>query len=111
MFERKKWGAVDAVRGSDPLTLEHVKAVAGLLDECTREGQPRIVFDLERVPLIDSAGLELLLEFRDKCLERGGLLKLAGPNILCRDILAVTGVSDQLEVFPDAVTAVGSFAQ
>lgn len=111
MFERRKWGAVDAIRGDVPLNHENVQALSGVLEECCRQGQPRIVIDLERIPLIDSAGLELLLDVRDRCLQRGGLLKLAAPNALCRDILLVTGVTEQIEVLSDAVTAVGSFAQ
>jgi anti-sigma B factor antagonist len=111
MFERRKWGAVDAVRGDVPLNQENVQALSSVIDDCCRQGQPRIVIDLERIPLIDSAGLELLLDVRDRCLQRGGLLKLAAPKALCRDILTVTGLTEQIEVLSDAVTAVGSFAQ
>ena len=111
MFECRKWGAVDTVRGTEAINLQHAKELAGVLDGCCRKGQPRVVVDLERVPLIDSAGLEVLLEYRDKILQCGGLLKAAAPSPLCRDILAVTGVADQIEIFDDVQAAVASFAQ
>src|SRR5262245_19420445 len=103
MFERRKPGAVDFVSGSDPLNLKHCKQFGEVLDECCRQGQgqPRIVVDLEHVPLIDSAGLETLLDYRDQMQERGGALKVAGPSALCREILSVTGVADQIEIFRD----------
>ena len=111
MFERRQQGAVDIIRGDDALNLESIQQASGLLDECVGHGQPRIVVDLERVPLIDSAGLELLLDVRDRCLKRGGALKLAAPNHLCQDILRITDLAGQLEIYNDAISAVGSFAK
>ena len=111
MFARSKQGVVNVVAGDDPLNREHIAEVSQLLDECICEGQPRIVFNLTNVPLIDSCGLELLLDAGDRCHQRGGLLQLAVPSPLCRDILAATGVASQFEVFGDVLEAVGSFAQ
>ena len=69
------------------------------------------MFDLQGVPLLDSQGLELLLDVQDRCGQRGGSLHLAAPAILCRDILVVTGVVEHFAVFDDVLSAVGSFAQ
>jgi anti-anti-sigma factor len=63
------------------------------------------------VQLIDSAGLELLLDVRDRCLRSGGALQLAAPNPLCRDILQATGLASQFAIFDTVTAAVGSFAQ
>jgi anti-anti-sigma factor len=110
MFLRAKQGAVDVIRGSDPLSGEHLDGLARVFDECIGHGQPRIVCDMQYVPLIDSAGLELLLDVRDRSLDRGGCVKLAGPNPLCRDILNATGVGLEFEVFDDVIEAAASFA-
>lgn len=67
--------------------------------------------DLEKVSLIDSAGLELLLDYQDHCTQRGGVMKLTTPTPLCRDILNVTDVVARFEVHQDTLSAVGSFAQ
>ncbi len=108
MFERTTQGAVDVIAGDEPLNAELVQEVGALLAECLHDGQPRVVLDLEHVLLIDSAGLELLLDFKEEYEQAGGSLKLAAPNALCEEILAVTGLDDSFEVFPEALHATGS---
>lgn len=111
MFERSRIGAVHIIRGTDALNMQCAAALAAILDDYLVGGQPRVVLDLEKVPLIDSAGLELLLDYQDRCVARGGVMKLAAPNPLCRDILTVTDVISRFEVLADSVAAAGSFAQ
>jgi len=111
MFERVSQGAVDVIRGDTPLDAERVAEVTALLQKCLHNGQPYVVLDLEKVPLIDSAGLELLLDFRDEYQQLGGALKLAAPNPLCEEILLVTGMDESLEVFDKALAAAGSFVR
>ncbi len=111
MFELEKHGAVHVVQGDAPLNVDSVDAVAKLLDECLGGGLPRIVIDLKKVPLIDSAGIELLLDYRDKCQRSGGDLKLSAPNRLCEDILLVTGAEQEIEVAAEVLRAVGSFVR
>jgi anti-sigma B factor antagonist len=111
MFERTRQGAVDVITGDEPLNHESADRVSRLIEECIGKGQPRIVLDLGKVALIDSAGLELLLDARERCAARGGLLQLAAPNALCRDVLQVTGLSSGFETFDNVLIAVGSFAR
>ena len=111
MFGKSKQGAVDVISGSDALNAETIDIARKIIDSCTLKGRPSLVFDLQHVPLIDSAGLELLLETREACLGRGGLMQIAGLNPLCRDILRVTGHDNSFEIFDDVVSAVGSFAR
>jgi len=111
MFTYSRVGAVDIISGGDPINHPNVKQLSSILETCLLNGQPRVVFDLEKVSLIDSAGLELLLDFQDRCIQRGGVMKLATPTPLCRDILTVTDVGARFEVHQDTLSAVGSFAQ
>jgi len=69
------------------------------------------VFDLSNIPLMDSIGLETLLEARDRCQKLGGCIVLARPNPLCRDILRINGIDKELNVYDDAIKAMGSFAR
>jgi anti-anti-sigma factor len=110
MFENRKHGAVHVVSGDACLNVEAVDELHALFADCAAQGQPRIVFDMQNVPLIDSCGLGLLVTTHRQCRLRGGCLRLAGPNQLCRDILDVTGVADRLQIYDDVLTAVGSFA-
>ncbi len=109
MYERSRTGAVDIIRGADPLSGASIRQLSAVLDECLSAGQPRLVIDLEKVPLIDSEGLELLLSYQDRCVERGGSMKLSGLNPLCADILSVTDVDTHFDIFRDCLSAVGSF--
>jgi anti-anti-sigma factor len=111
MFERERQGAVEVIRGESPLTRDYLKQLDGLLEQMLRLGQPRAVFNLSLVPLIDSAGLEKLLDAQDAFERRGGELKFAAPSPLCQEILNVTGVVRRFEVFRDVPSAVGSFVQ
>ena len=111
MFQRERQGTVDVIRGADALIVQHLDQFGEVLGECLDGGQPKAVLDLQQVPLIDSAGLEQLLEARERFERLGGGLKLLAPNDLCGDILAATGVGEKFEVFSDVKGAVGSFAQ
>lgn len=109
MFAVSQQGAVHVVSGDSPLDHQHAEELAQVWRTSALARRRHVVIALDGIPLIDSAGLELLLELRDECRARGGVLKLAAPNRLCRDILAATRVNRQFEVFEDSLSAIGSF--
>ena len=110
MFERTRQGSVDVVQGNSPLVEEQLADAAAALEPCL-SGQPRIVFDLVRVPLIDSCGLEFLLACCERCEARGGGMRLANLSPLVAEILRITGVGDQFEIYGSTAAAAGSFAR
>lgn len=111
MYPCTRFGSVDTISGNQPLTREHQSAFLSSVESCFGNGQPRIVFDLSNIPLLDSVGLELLLEAGDRCHKLGGGFVLARPNGLCRDILRINGIDKELNIYDDAVKAMGSFAR
>ena len=111
MIEQKCQGAVDVISGGERISGEHVAELADVLEARLERGQPLIVLDLQGVALIDSAGLELLLDVQEKCQRMGGALKLANPAALCLEVLKVTGVGAKFEIFRDSRGAVRSFVQ
>lgn len=102
---------MDVVSGEQALSQGNAESLKRVFDACIATGQPRLVFDCSQVPLVDSVGLELLLDTRDACRRRGGQFQLAGLNSLCTDILNATGLSSVFDMYDDAVTAAGSFAR
>jgi len=111
MFTHKQQGAVDVIGGGDRISGEHVAELLSALEARLGKGQPQIVLDLHGIALIDSAGLELLLDFQEKCQRMGGALKLANVGALCREVLKATGVGARFEIFRDSGGAVRSFVQ
>jgi anti-anti-sigma factor len=111
MFPVEQQGSIKVIRGEAPLSGDNSAAAAAACSPHWKSGQPKLVFDLTGVPLIDSQGLEMLLDLRDQCASRGGALVLARPSPLVSEILAATGTLEGLAVFDDAVAAAGSFVQ
>jgi len=109
MFDQKRQGAVDVIGGGDRISGDRVPELADVLHRCVKQGQPRIVLDLNGIAIIDSAGLEVLLDAHDEFQRLGGALKLANPGSLCGEVLKLTGVGAKFEVFEDTGSAVRSF--
>lgn len=110
MFRRSAHSGVELIHPSVPLVRDAQADFDETVEACLSSGSGRVVFDLHEVSLIDSVGLEGLVNLQEQCLRRGGALKLAGLTHLCSDILHVTGIDDQIEIFADPVVAVGSFS-
>ena len=111
MIQVENQGAVVVFRGKVPLAGDSVPQAAEAMESSMRPGQPLAVLDLEHVPLIDSAGLELLVTQQETFERNGGCLKLAAANPLCRDIMRCTGLENRFELYGDVKAAVGSFVR
>ncbi len=111
MFNVESQGAVDVIKPMAPLNHENVNEFAETLESGLSTGQPMVVFDLSNVPLVDSAGLESLLDFQDALQDRGGIVKLAAAPQLCQEIFRVTGIQQHFETYDEVKAAVGSFVQ
>lgn len=109
MFRRDKHGTVDVICSDEALVGERLEELERLLQACLDQGQPHVVLDLHGSPIIDSAGLELLVDTQQGYQRCGGTLKLAAPNLLCKEILDVSGVAEYFEIHKDVKQAVGSF--
>ena len=111
MFERSTQGAVSVISTRDPLSGPVVEELREISNELLVAGQPMLVFDMSEMPLISGTGLELLLDMKQSFLRRGGNLKIAAPNSLCRDVFRITGVADHFEIHGGLNEAVGSFVK
>ena len=111
MFRAESQGAVDVVTIDVPINHENVAELAETLAAERTEGKPMLVLNMSDVSLMDSAGLEVLLDIQESFQERGGTMKLAALSPLCEEILRITGVDQHFEAHRDVKTAVGSFVQ
>lgn len=97
------------ISGGERISGDFVAELSAVLEARLERGQPHVVLDLQGVAVIDSAGLELLLDVQEKYQRMGGALKLANPGALCREVLKATGVGGRFEIFQDTRKAVRSF--
>jgi anti-anti-sigma factor len=67
------------------------------------------VLDLDSTETLDSAGLGAMLNVHDKLREQGGRIKISTANSTNRNILEITRLDQQLEVFQSVIEAVKSF--
>ncbi len=107
----EKQGAVDLISITQSLNAEIAPELSQVIEQQLGNGQPMAVLDLQRASLIDSAGLEVLLDCQEAFQARGGMLKLSGANGLCRDILRATGVEERFELYAETNEAVRSFSR
>jgi anti-anti-sigma factor len=85
---------------------------AAFENEVARELQSnmgRCVVDLSATPFVDSQGLEAMLNLTERLGDAGRLLKLCGVGDTVREILNVTDLADQFELYEDVGAAVRSF--
>ena len=111
MFQFKSQGAVELLVPEVALNHENAEHLYRAIAERVFAGQPMVVLDMSNVPLIDSAGLETLLDIQKTLRESAGSLKLAGLSLLCQDVFRVTGLAEHFETYADAKAAVGSFVR
>ncbi|MDP1561244.1 MAG: STAS domain-containing protein [Pirellulaceae bacterium] len=110
MPRRYQQGCVDVIQLDEKLTSQELPQVRALLEAAINERLPQVVADLRRVRVIDSAGLELLFDAQQSCLERGGTIRLASAGALVQDVLRITGLAQEFTQYPDVVAAAGAFA-
>jgi anti-anti-sigma factor len=79
----------------------------GLLDPAAS----RIVIDLSAVSHADASGLAVLVGTGRRAVMLGGFLRLAAPGPAVADALRITGLDQQLDIFPTAQAAIAGPAQ
>lgn len=100
------FGEVVVVHAPEEFGADQADGVSAYLG---RLSQSRVVLDLDNTELLDSAGLEALLDSQDRLREAGGDLKIAASNSVNRKILEITRLDRHLEVFDNVLDAVKSF--
>ena len=73
-----------------------------------RPGTGRLVIDLSRVSYADASGLAVLVGTGRRAGLLGGFLRLAAPAPAVANVLRVTGLRRQLDVFPTVQAAITS---
>lgn len=111
MFSFESQGAIEVLSPQVPLNHETAEHLLNAVSTKKFVGQPLVVLDLKEVPLVDSAGLEALLDVQQHLRGSAGMLKLCNLSQLCEDIFRVTGLAERFEMYSDTKEAVRSFVR
>lgn len=93
----------DVMGGPEAVKLN--EEINRLLDE----GTLKVVIDLGRVKRMNSSGLGILINALTTYKQNGGLLKLANPTPVVKNLLEITKLKDIFEVYDELSSAMNSF--
>jgi len=105
----QRHGAVAVFKPDGPLTGTDAESLKARLLGSLEENLGRAVLDASAIALVDSKGLEALVDVACEMAQSGQVLKLCGVNETIRQVLELTGLSSQFEYFEDTNSAVRSF--
>ena len=90
----------------EPVNHQNCKELETLVLGALGTSHRPIILECKEVGYLDSAALEMLLRLQDAIKERGSLVKLVGLNALCRDIMIVTRLINQFNVYASVPEAI-----
>ena len=96
-----KIGSHTVLSLTESITFQKCAELEAGIKEVTKTSQKGIILDCKGVSFMDSAALEMLLRLQGNFKEQGCMLKLIALNALCRDILTVTRLTNQIHVYAD----------
>ncbi len=108
-FDIHRMGSVTVLAPREPIAQSEVEEFGVLFDEHRRKSGGRLVLDFSQVPYLDSRGVEVLWDVADRQREAGQATRIAAVPELCREILELTGLAEQLDLFDTPESAVRSF--
>jgi anti-sigma B factor antagonist len=80
------------------------------LESLIASGDPKIVVDASRIPMIDSSGIGVLVRTLTVAKQRGGSVKLVQPSKEAIRTMKLVGLLSLFEIFDDEDSAIASFA-
>jgi anti-anti-sigma factor len=100
------FGDVVVVHTPEEMGRDHADALSQFVGTLKHN---QVVLDVDNTELIDSDGLESILECQERLRELNGDVKIATTNHINRKIFEITRLDEQLEVFESVIDAVKSY--
>jgi len=90
----------------EPINHQNCKELESSVLGAIGKSHLAIILECKEVSYLDSAALEMLLRLQDATNERGILVKLVGLNAICRDIMIVTRLVNQFNIYSSVQEAI-----
>lgn len=108
-IDQTRVGSVGVVAPRGFITTVEKDEFLGVLGSSCRAANGRVILDFANVPYVDSSALEVMLEFAEVQRSAGQAAKLASVTETCREILDLTDLLGEFEVYDSVDSAVRSF--
>jgi anti-anti-sigma factor len=108
-IDRSRVGSVGVVAPRASVTQAEVDEFTAAIGITRQTSGGRVVLDLSKVPYVDSRALEAFLEFAEQQRAAGQTARLAAVTDTCREILDLTDLLGEFELFDTVDNAVRSF--
>ena len=109
VIREQQHGAVTILKPEGPIVEAEASDLRTRVEQAMKNHLGRVVLDMSAVPLVDSGGLEALVDVADQVSSSGRWLKLCSANRTLREVLELTGLSAHFEHYEDTGSAVRSF--
>ena len=102
-------GAVRVLKPRGPLAAPDAEEFKVRAAATAAESLGRLLIDASGIPFADSRGLEVLVELSEELSHSGQALKLCAANETLREILDLTELAQNFELYDDVNAAIRSF--
>ena len=86
------------------------RSINGWLAEIAEGQKPKVALDLDKVSMMDSAGLGVLVSSYTSVQKRGGRLVLAGLGRGLQNLIAITKLTRVFDIYENVDEAIKSFS-
>jgi anti-sigma B factor antagonist len=108
-IQEQAQGAVTVLKPMGPLTEPDAEQFKSRAVDLVTKSLGRVVIDASAIAFVDSRGIEALADVTEELAQSGRALKLCAANQTVRQVLDLTGWSDEFEYFEDVNAGVRSF--
>lgn len=108
-IDEQQHGAIVVLKPNGPLAGDEVEVFRDRLEQVQRETVGRFVVDISSIPLVDSEGLDALVDAAETMAANGRALKLCGVNQILREVFELTDLMTRFDCYEDVNTASRSF--
>lgn len=100
---RSRIGILTYLAPTGPLIeKEGLTQLKEIVDSCIAARETDLILDLSKVPLINGATLDTLLDIQDSLTRFGGSLKTVKANALIKDIFHISGFNEYVDTIDES---------
>lgn len=97
------------VSGDVELDVDNNYMLSEAVENELAKGHHKILLNIKLVNYVDSSGLGAIFDSYKQVTEKGGIFKIANPNVEVKRVLEITKISKKIDIFGSEEQALQSF--